>query len=51
MGDSIYVIKPDTFFSNIAQDSIARNNINKEQEANTPQEQKKPSELYNAIKN
>ena len=51
MGDSIYVIKPDTFFSNIAQDSIARNNINREQEANTPQEQKKPSELYNAIKN
>ena len=51
MGDSIYVIKPDTFFSNIAQDSIARNNINKEQEANTPQEQKEPSELYNAIKN
>ena len=51
MGDSIYVIKPDTFFSNIAQDSIARNNINKEQETNTQQEQKKPSELYNAIKN
>ena len=51
MGDNIYVIKPDTFFSNIAQDSIARNNINKEQETNTPQEQKEPSELYNAIKN
>lgn len=49
MGDSIYVIKPDTFFSNIAQDSIARNNINKEQNINTQQEQKKPSELYNAI--
>ena len=51
MGDSIYVIKPDTFFSNIAQDSIARNNINKEQETNTPQEQKEPSQLYNAIEN
>lgn len=49
MGDNIYVIKPDTFFSNIAQDSIAHNNINKEQDTNTQQEQKKPSELYNAI--
>ena len=64
MGDSIYVIKPDTFFSNIAQDNNhsadfaphyeniwTTNKKHNEYKLKVPYEQKQLIDLYNAIAN